>query len=388
MTHASFAPEPDHVSEIRRQLQRFVAEKMPREKRIAWDREATWDRALYRQIADMGLVGLTIPEAYGGAGQDIVAATAVIDELCQGGPTMAGPYIHAAFYGGMNIAENGNDAQKAEYLPKLVSGDMFFCYGLSEPNVGGDLTSVETRGERDGDAIIVNGSKRWCTGADWSDYVYCLVRTGPPEAKRENLTFILIPTDAPGVSMQPLAHANLRYTHSQDVYFDNVRVPISNIVGGEENWNRGFKMLTGRALDVEKIEITAVAYGIARAAVDEAWQYAQERVQFGKPIAQHQAIRHKLVTAKTKLAACRHMLYHGAWLANEGLPCSVETSMAKLFCADMGVEIALTCQQVMGAYGLSDAYDMERHVRDLLGMPIVGGSSDMQKNNLAGMMQL
>ncbi|MEM0986853.1 MAG: acyl-CoA dehydrogenase family protein [Pseudomonadota bacterium] len=388
MTHSSFAAEPDHVTEIRRQLQRFVAEKMPREKRIAWDLEATWDRALFREIAEMGLIGLTIPEAYGGAGQDIYAATAVIEELCQGGTSMAGPYIHAAFYGGMNLSENGTEAQKEAFLPKLARGEIFFCYGLSEPNVGGDLTSVETRAERDGDEIIINGAKRWCTGADWSSHIYCLVRTGPAEAKRENLTFLLIPTDTPGITMQPLAHSNLRYTDSQDVYFDNVRVPLDAIVGGEANWNRGFKMLAGRALDVEKIEITAVAYGIARAALDEAWAYAQERVQFGKPIAQHQAIRHKLVTARTKLAASRHMLYHGAWLANEGLPCSAETAMAKLFCADTGVEIALACQQVMGAYGLSDAYDMERHVRDLLSMPIVGGSSDMQKNNLASLLRL
>jgi alkylation response protein AidB-like acyl-CoA dehydrogenase len=141
-------------------------------------------------------------------------------------------------------------------------------------------------------------------------------------------------------------------------------------------------------LDVEKIEITAVAFGIARAAVDEAWSYAQTREQFGKPISQHQAIRHKLSTARTKLQAARHMLYHGAWLADTGQPCSVETSMAKLFVADTGVEIAMACQQVMGAYGLSDAYDMERHVRDLLSMPIVGGSSDMQRNNLASLMRL
>ncbi|NBC19660.1 MAG: acyl-CoA dehydrogenase [Alphaproteobacteria bacterium] len=388
MTQTSFAPEPDHVSEIRRQLTRWVGEKMPREKRIAWDREATWDRALFREIAEMGLIGLTIPEEYGGAGQDIYAAAAVIEELCQGGPTMAGPYIHAAFYGAMNIGENGTEAQKQHYLPKLARGEIFFCYGLSEPNVGGDLASVETRAEREGDEIIVNGAKRWCTGADWSDYVYCLVRTGPAEEKRKNLSFLVIPTDAPGVSMQPLHHANLRYTESMDVYFDDVRLPLDAVVGGEDQWNRGFRMLAGRALDVEKIEITAVAYGIARAALEEAWAYAQERVQFGKPIAQHQAIRHKLVTARTKLAACRHMLYHGAWLANEGLRCSPETSMAKLFVADTGVEIALTCQQVMGAYGLSDAWDMERNVRDLLGMPIVGGSSDMQKNNLAGMWRL
>ncbi|MEL6662299.1 MAG: acyl-CoA dehydrogenase family protein, partial [Pseudomonadota bacterium] len=283
MNETSYAREPEHVTEVRRQLQRWVAEKMPREKRIQWDKDATWDRALFREIAEMGLIGLTIPEAYGGAGEDIYAAAAVIDELCQGGPTMAGPYIHAAFYGGMNIAENGTQAQKEAYLPKLARGEMFFCYGLSEPNVGGDLTSVETRGVREGDEIIINGAKRWCTGAEWSDYIYALVRTGPESEKRKNLTFVLIPTDAPGVSMQPLEHSNLRYTKSMDVYFDDVAIPAENIVGGEANWNRGFQMLTGRALDVEKIEITAVAYGIARAAVDEAWAYAQERVQFGKP---------------------------------------------------------------------------------------------------------
>lgn len=388
MTPTAFAPEPDHVTEIRRQLTRFVAEKMPREKRIAWDRAATWDRELFGEIAEMGLIGLTIPQTHGGAGQDIYAAAAVIEELCQGGPTLAGPYIHAAFYGGMNLAENGTEAQKDTYLPKLARGEIFFCYGLSEPNVGGDLASVETRAERVGDEIIVNGAKRWCTGADWCDYIYCLVRTGPEEDRRNNLSFLIIPTDAPGISMQALEHSNLRYTKSMDVFFDDVRLPVSAIVGGEENWNRGFQMLAGRALDVEKIEITAVAYGLARAAMEEAWTYAQERAQFGKPIAQHQAIRHKLVIARTKLAACKHMLYHGAWLANEGLPCSVETSMAKLFVADTGVEIALACQQVMGAYGLSDAYDMERNVRDLLGMPIVGGSSDMQKNNLASLWRL
>lgn len=385
---SSFAQEPDHVTEIRRQLQRWVAEKLPREVRMAADRASTWDRTLFQDIADMGLIGLTIPKAHGGLGEDMYAAAAVIDELCQGGTSMAGPYIHAAFYGGLNISENGSDEQKAQLLPKILSGEMFLCYGLSEPNVGGDLPSVETRVERDGDELVINGAKRWCTGADWSDYVYCLCRSGEPDDRHGNLTFVLIPTNAPGVSMQPLEHVNLRYTKSMDVYFDDVRLPESAIVGGPDMWNQGWKLLAGRALDVEKIEITAVAYGVARAALEEAWAYAQEREQFGKPIGKHQAIAHKLIEAKTKLAASRHMLYHSAWLATEGLPCSVETAMAKLFVADTGVEIGLACQQVIGAYGLSDAYDIERNVRDLLGMPIVGGSSDMQKNNLARMLRL
>ena len=388
MTHTSFAEEPGHITELRRQIARFGAERLPREKRILLDREHRWEREDFKALADLGVIGLTISEEHGGHGQDIVAATAVIEELCQFGSSMAGPYIHAAFYGGMNISENGSKAQKESMLPKIARGEMLLCYGLSEPNVGGDLPSVETRAERRGDKIIINGSKRWCTGADWCDYIYCLVRSGPAEARYKNLSFVLVPTKAAGVSMSPITHSNLRYTASMDVFFDNVELDETAIVGGSEMWDRGWELLAGRALDVEKIEITAVAYGIARAAVEEAWTYAQERVQFGKPIARHQAIRHKLVEARTKLQAARHMLYHGAWLANTGQPCSVETSMAKLFVADAGVEIALTCQQVMGAYALSDSYDMDRHVRDLLGMPIVGGSSDMQKNNLASLLKL
>ena len=388
MSQTSFTQEPGHITELRRQIARFGTERLPREKRILLDREHRWERDDFKALAELGVIGLTIPEEYGGMGQDIEAAAAVIEELCQFGTSMAGPYIHAAFYGGMNISENGSEAQKKEMLPRIAAGEMLLCYGLSEPNVGGDLPSVQTRAEKKDGKIILNGAKRWCTGADWSDYIYCLVRSGPAEARYKNLSFVLVPTKAAGVSMAPIQHSNLRYTASMDVYFDNVELDESAIVGGPEMWDRGWELLAGRALDVEKIEITSVAYGIARAAVEEAWAYAQEREQFGKPIAQHQAIRHKLVDARTKLQAARHMLYHGAWLANTGQPCSAETSMAKLFVADTGVEIALICQQVMGAYALSDAYDMDRHVRDLLGMPIVGGSSDMQKNNLASLMRL
>ena len=386
--YQSFADEPPHVAALRDQLRRFIAAEAPREKRIAWDKDHRWPRDVYARLNRLGLTALTVPQEHGGAGQDLVAAVAVIEELAQAGAFLAGPFIHTAFYGGMNLSENGSPEQKAQYLPRLARGELFFAYGLSEPNVGGDLASVETRAELEGDTVVVNGSKRWCTGADWADVIYTLVRSGPAEARYKNLSFLLVPAGTPGLSMQDIAHSNLRYTKSQDVFFDDVRLPKSAIVGGEAMWNRGWELLAGRALDVEKIEISATGFGIARAALEEAWTYAQQRVQFGKPISQHQSIRHKLVTARTKLQACRHMLYHAAWLANEGRPCSVETSMAKLFIADTGVEIALACQQVMGAYALSDAYDMERHVRDLLGMPIVGGSSDMQRNNLASLLRL
>ena len=380
----SFSPEPDHITELRHQLRRFVEAKAPREKRQLWDKTHTWPRDVFAELAAMGICGLTVDEAYGGLGQDVYAAVAVIEELCRAGAFLAGPFIHCAFYGGMNMSENGTDAQKAAYLPALAKGELMFCYGLSEPDVGGDLSAVTTRGVIEGNEVVINGAKRWCTGADFADYIYCLIRTESDE-KRKNLAFVLIPKNTPGVTLQPIEHVNLRYTLSSDVYFDNARIPVSNIVGGLEKWGKGWGMLAGRALDVEKLEITAVTFGIAQAAVEEAWTYAQERVQFGKVISGHQAIRHALVEARTKLEACRHMLYHAAWLASENRPCAIESSMAKLFVADTAAEIALICQRVLGAYALSDAFDMERHVRDLLGMRIVGGSSDMQKNNLAGL---
>jgi alkylation response protein AidB-like acyl-CoA dehydrogenase len=380
--------EAPHTAELRRQLRRFITEKAPREKRRQWDRDHTWPRDLFRELADMGLCGLTVPEEYGGQGQDILAAVAVIEELTRAGGFLAGPFIHCAFYGGMNISENGTSEQKASLLPRLARGELLFAYGLSEPDVGGDLSSVKTRARIEGDEVVVTGSKRWCTGADWADYIYCLVNSDPDAPKRKALSFVLIPAKAAGVSVSPIEHTNLRYTASCDVHLDEVRLPLDAIVGGREKWNRGWEMLAGRALDVEKLEVAACTFGVAQAAVEEAWVYAQERVQFGKPICAHQAIRHKLVTARTRLEACRLMLYNAARLAHEGRPCAIETSMAKLFIADTGVEIALACQQVMGAYALSDEYDMDRNVRDLLGMPIVGGSSDMQKNNLAALWKL
>jgi len=375
-----FTEEPDPIRQLRETLRRFVKDELP----------PGFPPELFRKLADLGVCGLTIDEQYGGQGVDLVAAVATIEELCRGGAFLAGPFIHCAFYGGMNMMENGSDEQKEAYLPRLANGDLLFAYGLSEPEVGGDLASVTTTAElsKDGQHIKVNGFKRWCTGADWVDYIYTLVRSGPEEDRYRNLSFLLIPPTLPGVQVNPIEHSNLRYTLSSDVIFDDVEVPVANIVGGSAMWNRGWSLLAGRALDVEKIEITAVTFGIAQAAVEEAWEYAGQRRQFGKPISAHQAIRHDLADARTKLEACRLMLYRAAWLANENKPCSVETSMAKLFVADTAVEIALICQRVMGAYGLAEGYDMERNVRDLLGMPIVGGSSNMQKNNIANRLGL
>jgi alkylation response protein AidB-like acyl-CoA dehydrogenase len=385
-----FADEPDHVGMLREQLRRFVAEELPAAKVRQWDREHRFPLEVFTKLAGLGVCGLTIDEAHGGQGRDLVAAIAVIEELCRGGAIAAGPFIHCAFYGGVNISENGSKSQQEALLPKLARGELLFAYGLSEPDVGGDLASVATTARRsaDGRTLVLDGFKRWCTGADWADYIYCLVRSDADAPRYRNLSFVLVPKGTPGVRVHPIEHANLRYTLSSDVIFEGAEIPFENVVGGEAGWNRGWSMLAGKALDVEKLEISAVAFGIAQAALEEAWEYAQRRRQFGRPISGHQAVRHALVDARTKLEACRLMLYRAAWLAQQDRPCSVETSMAKLYVGDTALEIGLACQRVMGAYGLAEGHDMERHVRDLLGMPIVGGSSNMQKNNIANRLGL
>ncbi len=387
----SFSAEPEYLSQLRDTLRKFAAREIPADKARAYDRDHTFPRDSFARLAKLGVCGLTIDEQYGGQGRDLPAAITVIEELCRAGAAcLAGPYIHCVFYGGVNISEHGSEEQKRQFLPRLARGEMWLAYGLSEPDVGGDLASVRTtaRLSEDGSTVTLNGSKRWCTGADFADYLYCLVRSEANDARYQNLSFVLVPPNAPGVTVEPIDHVNLRYTLSSDVTFENVEIPASAIVGGPDGWERGWELLAGKALDVEKLEITAVTFGIASAAVEDAWQYAQEREQFGKPISGHQSVRHALVDARTKLQACRHMLYHATWLAQSGQLCSVETSMAKLFVADTAVEIALICQRTLGAYALSNEYPMERYVRDLLGMPIVGGSSNIQRNNIANRLGL
>jgi alkylation response protein AidB-like acyl-CoA dehydrogenase len=374
--------EGEIVTSLRDSLERFVEREMPRSAAQDWDARNHFPREVHKKLADLGVLGLTIPEDYGGFGRDIVATMVVIEELSRRSLAVSVPYIMAACYAGMNIEECGTEAQKQELLPKIVSGDLLFAYGLTEPDAGADLASVKTRAERDGDILRINGSKRFCSGAGIADYIYTLVRTGPAEERHRNLSFVLVPVDAPGVTITKIESMGMKGAATTDVSFDNVEVPIANLVGGEAGWNAGWKMLVGPGLDVEKLEVAAIGIGIARAALDDAWAYAQERRQFGRAIGEFQSIQHKLADMQTQVHAARLVLYQAAWLANERRSCSAETSMAKLFATEVAKTVALECQTILGAYGYVKDFDAERYVRDALLMPIIGGSSAVQRNNI------
>jgi alkylation response protein AidB-like acyl-CoA dehydrogenase len=385
---AAFVDEAEHVAILRATLRRFIADKAPRESVRAWDEAHHFPAHLFAELAALGLLGVTFEEEYGGSGRDVVAAVAIIDELCVRGMCLAGPFIHATMYAGLNLRESGSDAQKRALLPRVASGNLLLAYGLSEPDVGGDLASVGTRAEKFGDRVRINGAKRWCTAARDADFIYCLVRSDARAPRHENLSLVLIPPAAPGVALRDIDHIGLRYARTCDVTFDDVEVPLDNVVGGAAGWNRGWQKLVGPALDVERLAVAAMALGMMRGALETAWSYAGERRQFGKLIGEHQAIRHTLVDARTTFAACEHMLYHAAWLAQLERPCAVESSMAKLFICEQALQVILKCQQVLGAYGCAAEYAIERHVRDITCLPIIGGSSNMQRNNIANRLRL
>jgi alkylation response protein AidB-like acyl-CoA dehydrogenase len=193
---------------------------------------------------------------------------------------------------------------------------------------------------------------------------------------------VLIPPDVAGVTITPIEALGMKGAATTNVRFENVEVPIENLMGGEEGWNQGWRMLTGAGLDVEKIEVAAIAAGIAQAALEDAWQYAHQRIQFGRTLSNFQSIRHKLAEMATQVEAARLMLYNAASIVQRGGDSSRETSMAKLFASEAARTVALECQTILGAYGYVKGFDAERYVRDALLLPIIGGSSAIQKNNI------
>ena len=380
--------EAEHVTQLRESIRRFLDREVPLEAAAEWDRSDSMPRDVIDKLFALGVCGLTFDEDYGGHGRDICATMAVIEELSKRSIGLVGAYIMAACYGGMNITESGSEAQKSKYLPQIAAGEILFAYGLSEPDVGGDLASVRTKGVLAGDKVIINGAKRWCTGATYTDYIITLLRSDDEAPKYKNLSLVLVPADAEGVSITPINAISQRGLGTTDVHFDNVEAPIENILGGEAMWNRGWSLLVGEALSVEKLEVAAMALGNAEAAFADAFQYSQERVQFGKPICGHQAIRHRLSWCRTKLYSARVALYHTAAFAQNTPKCGLETSMTKLHVTELCQEVVLACQRVLGAYGCAAEYPMERYVRESLVMPIAGGSTDMQLNNIANLMGL
>jgi alkylation response protein AidB-like acyl-CoA dehydrogenase len=333
-----------------------------------------------RKMGPFGLLGLNIPEAYGGAGVDAVCGAIAIEEL---GWADGGTALAIAAHNGLGcapIAMFGTEAQKQRYLPIAASGSSKLAsLALTEPGAGSDLQGIATRAERDRDEWVINGSKAWITNAGDADTIVTLVRTDSARGSR-SMSMIIVPTGIPGLYVAPHEKKmGLGSCHSNAITYENVRVPLENLLGQE---GRGLQQ-TLKTLDGGRISIGALSVGIAQAALEEAIRYAKERRAFGAPIADHQAIQWMLADAATEIHAARLMIYHAAWLKDQDLPFTKAGAMGKLFATEMAERVTRNAIQIHGGYGYSREYPVERMYRDARLMTIGEGTSEVQRMVIA-----
>lgn len=368
------------LTEEQREFRHFVHEFVAQEVRPMarhTDETGEFNWTAVKKMGPIGLLGLEVPEAYGGAEMDAISAAMAVEELGWGcGSTALAISAHNGLALGP-VVRYGTEAQKQQWLPQLATGKgKLGCLSLTEPGAGSDLQGgVRTTAVKEGDSWIIDGSKMWMTNASISDLMVVLVRTDRGGGSR-SLSHILVPTDAPGVTIAPAEKKmGLKGSPTHAVTFDEVRVPLESLLGMD---GRGLHQ-TLETLDHGRISIGALAVGLAQAAYEAALQYAQERETFGKPIAQYQAIQWMLADAATEIQAARLMVYWSAWLKETGQQFTKEAAMAKLFATEVSERVCRNAIQIHGGYGYSSEFEVERIYRDTRLMTIGEGTSEIQR---------
>ena len=328
-------------------------------------------------MSQMGLFGITVPAAYGGMDVDFVSLALVFEELSRGWMGVAGvlgSHSLACFM----IATHGTEDQKARFLPDLATGKRRSGIALTEPDAGTDLQGIETKAVRDGDHYVVSGTKLWITNARHADPLPVLVKTDPTaEPAHRGMSVLLIEKDTPGFNVsRDLPKLGYKGPETCEVHFDGARVPVENLLGGEEG--RGFQQVVG-GLEIGRVNIAARAVGVAQEAYDQALTYARERHAFGQPIADFQAIQLKLAEMATKVQASRLLTWWSASAADQGGRIDLQAGMAKYFASEAAMENALDAMRIHGAMGYSQELDIERLFRDAPLMLIGEGTNDMMK---------
>lgn len=354
----------------------FVAKEVkPKAKEVDETSQFNWDAA--KKMGPLGLLGLNVPEEFGGAGVDAVSAAIAIEQLGWGcGSTALAIAAHNGL-GCAPIALFGSDELKQRFLPAAASGKgRLAALALTEPGAGSDLKGgIQTRAELQGDEWVITGAKMWCTNASIADFIVTLVRSEPGTGSG-SLSLIVVPTDAPGLSIGPAEKKmGLHGSPTHAVAYESVRVPAGNLVG-ERGKGLHYTLST---LDGGRIGIGALSVGLAQAAYEEALKYAKERETFGKPIARHQAIQWMLAEAETNIAAARLLVYSAAFTKAQGRPFTKEAAVAKMFATEMAEKVCRDAIQIHGGYGYSSEYPVERIYRDARLMIIGEGTSEVQR---------
>ena len=339
------------------------------------DKNAAMPKELIQKLAENGLLGSYIPEEYGGAGMDYLSYSIIVEELSRNcGSTGVFVSAHTSLCV-WPILNFGTNEQKKKYLPKLASGEFIGCFCLSEPNAGSDAGSLTTFAEDKGDHYVLNGTKNWITNAKEADVMIVFAKTRKTENYRGMSAFI-VETSSPGFSIiKEEDKLGIRGSSTCSLAYDNIRVPKENLLWEEE---KGFRIAMG-TLDGGRIGIASQALGIARGAFEYARRYATERVQFGAPLSNLQAIQFKIADMSTKIAASKLLIYHSSALKDKELPYSKESAHAKLFAAESAMWITTQAIQVLGGNGYAKEYPVERYFRDAKITEIYEGTSEVQR---------
>lgn len=344
-----------------------------------WEKAGWLDENMLKQMGELGFLGMVVPEEWGGSYIDYTCYALAVEEISAGcAATGAVMSIHNSV-GCTPILNWGTEQQKKEWVAQLASGQTLACFCLTEPQAGSEANNLRTKAVEDGDHWVLNGSKQFISNAKRAGLAIVFAVTDP-ELGKKGLSAFLVPTDTPGFEVERMEQKmGLRASDTCAISLVNCRIPKENMLGPR---GKGLALaLSG--LEGGRLGIAAQALGIARAAFEAALLYARERVQFGKPIAEHQSIANMLADMHTQINAARHMILYAARLRTAGLPCLSEASQAKLFASEMAEKVCSMAIQVHGGYGYLEDYAVERHYRDARITQIYEGTSEVQRMLIA-----
>lgn len=380
MDFAYSAEQQMMVESVRSLMQRIATPDYLRR----LDRDRLYPYELYDAWVEAGLIALPFAPEHGGLGASVLDLAIVAEEIGRASADVAMAFGGSLFCG-LNIARKGTDEQKRRWLPKLASGEIRMSISMSEPDAGSDLGAMRTRARRDGDHYVLSGQKIWATGAGaGNNVINVYVKTDPAARYRDGMSLFLVDNDMPGVELRRLDMLGRRSVGTYEIAFDDVRVPADRLIGGE---NKGWECLMS-GLQAERVVAAASDCGSARGALELAVQYAGERKQFGRPIGSFQAVAHMLAGVAAELEAAWALTQRAAWKVSAGQDALREITMAKLLASETYVKAADVGMQVMGGYGYSMEFDMQRHYRDARAATTAAGTSQIQRNIIAGLMGL
>ena len=348
------------------------------------DRERTFPYELYDAWVGMGLLGMPFPEEYGGLGGNAIDMMIIAEEISRKGFDFYASYA-AGVFTAHTILKKGSAEQKRHWLPRFFSGDIKLSTAISEPGAGSDVGAIRTSATRDGDHWVINGQKLWATAAGVKGNVISLyVKTDAKAHYRKGLSLFLVDNDASGIELRKLEMLGRGSVGTYEIFCNDVRVPHDRLIGGE---NSGWEcMLSG--LQYERLTSAAGYYGCSQTVIDTALQYAKDRKQFGRAIGTNQAIAHMFADMQTEVDAARLLTWRAAWMIANGEDALREIAMAKLLGSETFVKVAASAMQIMGGYGYNMEFDMQRLFRDSRSVTIGAGTSQMQRNLIAGLMGL